>query len=151
MFLLCNVHDRNYRAIYPNIPNVIFDISDAQLSKIKNDAWHAIEPGTIVCVVKSSRRISSFFRVEAKRKTEVKAEGGGFRHVITGTVIGKLPQDQDMTFFLNKNKVTSQYLPANKFSIGFNVANLGDALDSVELITDNGQRTIRELLAHSRT
>jgi hypothetical protein len=145
MFILCNVHDRNYRAIYPDIPNVIFDISDAQLGNAKNDAWHAIVPGNIVCVVKSSRRISSFYRVEAKRKTEVKAEADGFRHVITGKVIGKLPQDQDMTFWLNKHKVTSQYLPANKFSIGFNVANLGDTLDSVELVTKNGQHTVREL------
>jgi hypothetical protein len=145
MFLLCNVHDRDYRVVYPNIPGVIFDISDAQLSNVKNAAWAAIEPGAIVCVVTSSRRVSTFYRVEAKRKTEVKDEGGNLQHVITGPVIGKLPHDQDMTFWLNKYSVTSQYLPDNKFSIGFNVADLGDALDSVELDTVSGQCTIGEL------
>jgi hypothetical protein len=145
MFLLCNVHDRDYRAVYPGIPDVIFDISDSQLGNIKNDAWGAIEPGAIVCVVKSSRRVSTFFRVEAKHKTVVRDESGSLQHVITGPVVGKLPQDQDMTFWLNKHNATSQYLPANKFSIGFNVANLGSALDSVELVTSTGRRTIGEL------
>ena len=145
MFLLCNVHDRDYRAIYPDIPDVIFDISDSQLSNVKNDPWNAIEPGAIVCVVKSSRRVSTFYRVEAKRKTHVKDEAGDAQHVITGPVIGKLPQDQDMTFWLNRYNVTSRYLPANKFSIGFNVANLGDALDSVELNVGGTRRTIGEL------
>lgn len=145
MFLLCNVHDRDYRSVYPDISSVIFDISDAQLSNAKNGAWGAIEPGAIVCVVTSSRKVSTFYRVEAKRKTEVKDEAGSLQHVITGPVIGKLPQDQDMTHLLNKHNVVNPYLPGNKFSIGFNVADLGNALDSVELNTNNGRRTIGEL------
>ena len=146
MFLLCNVHDRDYRAVYPDIPSVIFDISDAQLSNVKNGAWDAIEPGAIVCVVTSSRRVSTFYRVEAKRKTEVKDEAGSLQHVITGPVIGKLPQDQDMTLLLNKHNVAAiPYLPGNKFSIGFNVADLGNALDSLELNTNNGRHSVGEL------
>lgn len=145
MFLLCNVHDRDYRAVYLDIPSEIFDISDTQLSNVKNAAWATIGPGAIVCVVTSSRRISTFYRVEARFKTEVKDEAGNFQYVITGSVVGKLPHDQDMTLLLNKHNVANPYLPGNKFSIGFNVADLGNALDSVELNTNAGRRTVGEL------
>lgn len=145
MFLLCNVHDRDYRVLYPGIQDVIFDISDTQLGNVKNFAWTSILQGAIVCIVRSSRKVSTFYRVEAKNKTNVGDESGGFQHVITGLVIGKLPQERDMSSWLNQHDVASQYLPANKFSIGFNVADLGDALDSVKLRTANGLRTIGEL------
>ena len=54
MFLLNNIYDRPYADIYPDIRNVVFDISDAQLKNAKNQDWHKIGTGSLVCVVNSS-------------------------------------------------------------------------------------------------
>lgn len=57
MFLLNNIHDRDYKSIYPNIKNVIFDLSDDQLRNKKNSSWKRIHKGAIVCVVKRLRNV----------------------------------------------------------------------------------------------
>src|SRR5207244_3367405 len=91
MFLLNNIHDRDYAAIYPDIGNVVFDISDAQLKSTKNRDWYDIGNGSIVCVVNSSRKISTFYRIDANIRTEMTDESGN-QHVVTGSVVAKLPQ-----------------------------------------------------------
>jgi hypothetical protein len=68
--------------------------------------------------------------------------------LIGGPVIGKLPHDVDMTTLLTKFGVRHPYLPRNVFSIGFNVANLGKALDALTLKTRNGMKTLGELQSH---
>ena len=138
MFLLNNIHDRDYRTIYSELDNVIFDMSDAQLSNSRNGAWHDIAQGSIICVVRSSRKISTFFRVEALRRTEVTDDNGNYQNVIIGPVVAKLPSALDMTCLLNKCKVKHPHLPDNKMSIGFNVADLGDSLGELEVITKEG-------------
>lgn len=138
MFLLNNIHDRDYARIYPSTPGVLFDISDAQLRNAKNAAWNAIKPGDVVCVVRSSRNMSTFSRVESKLQTDAPDGEGGFQHVIVGKVIAKLPMEQKMTYLLNRFEVSNPYLPANKFSIGFNVADLEDALADLQVQTRDG-------------
>jgi hypothetical protein len=145
VFLLSNIHDRDYDKIYPDIRNVLFDISDRQLGNKKNDAWHSINPGAIVCVVRSSRKLSTICRVDERRKTTVSDGSGGYQHIIVGSVVGKLANDEDMTYLLNKYNVSHQYLPDNKFSIGFNVADLGGALASLELKTSNKRCLLGQL------
>jgi hypothetical protein len=130
MFLLNNIHDRKYRPIYPDIPGVIFDISDKQLANVKNHDWNQIEPGNIACVVNSSRKISTFCKVTTRYKTDV-VEHDGHLHVVTGVVIAKLHDDIDMTTLLNRFGIKSKYLKGNQFSIGFNVANLRSDLDAL--------------------
>lgn len=150
MFLLNNIHDRDYRKVYPDISGVIFDMSDSQKANAKNSAWHQIKPGSIVCVVRSSRKISTIFRVSSIRKMEVTDDAGGYEHVLIGSVIGKLPSDIDMTRLLNMYQVSHPYLPENKLSNGFNVANLGDALSQLEIRIKNGTCNLYELEPSSR-
>jgi hypothetical protein len=146
MFLLSNINDRRYSEVYIGLRNVAFDMSEIQLRNAKNRDWNEINPGSIVCVVNSTRKISTFRRIEERRQTElVDNESGTLLHVIIGPVIGKLPQDLDMTTLLNNHRVDHPYLPRNVFSNGFNVANLGDALDAVMLTSRTGNKTIAEL------
>lgn len=151
MFLLCNVHDRNYAEVYRDSDvsdirtDIRFDISDAQLRNIKNAAWEEIEPGAIICVVKSSRKISTFCRVEEKLTTDVSDDEGGFQNIVTGAVIAKLKPAQDMSSWLTQSGVKHKYMPSNKFSVGFNVANLGNSADAAILHTHSGRSTLGEL------
>ncbi|MBZ2169462.1 hypothetical protein [Marinobacter sp. F4216] len=145
MFLLNNIHDRDYKKVYPNISGVIFDLSDSQIANARNSEWHDIKPGAIVCVLRSSRKMSTFFRVSSIRKTEVTDDAGGYQHVLIGDIIGKLPKDIKMTDLLNTRKVNHPYLPDNKLSIGFNVANLGDALSELKIKIKNGTCNLSEL------
>jgi hypothetical protein len=145
MFILNNINDRDYRNDYPTISNVIFDISEKQLGNQKNAAWNDISEGSIVCVVKSSRKISTFFKIKSKFSLGYDDPEYGETHVLTGEVIAKLERGSDMEAFLNLHKVSHQYLPGNKFSIGFNVADIGHSIDSVSVISGAGQSTIGQL------
>lgn len=151
MFLLNNIHNRDYDSVYPHIKGVRFDLSDDQVNNTKNSDWDKIGEGSIVCVVRRSNEsanISTFYRVDRKFKTDVPDENGSFQHVIVGHVEAKLEPPQDMTAVLNKFRVFNKYLPDNKFSIGFNVADLGDHLASLRVTTKGGREaTIGELEA----
>jgi hypothetical protein len=144
MFLLSNIHNKPYATLYPDLKNVVFDMSDTQLSNVKNKDWHDIGKGSIVCIVNSTRMISTFYRIEENIKTDVVNEDG-HQHVIRGTVIAKLPQDVEMRKFLNNAGVKHPNLPRNMFGNGFNVANLNEALDSVVLKTKKGAASIGDL------
>jgi hypothetical protein len=146
LFLLNNIYDRAYREIYPDIKNVVFDISSAQLRNAKNKDWLQIGTGSIVCVVTSSRRVSTLYRVDEKFEAGVIDPSQGAQHVITGLVVGKLPNPADMTTLLTKYEVRHPVLPGNKFSTGFNVADLGDALDDLLVSSAGGEsKTVSEL------
>ncbi len=147
MFLFNNIHDRNYHREYPNIPRVIFDISDAQLRNIMNSTpWNEIEAGDICCVVTGMHRMSTFYRVEERRTTTTPDSQGVLQYVITGKVVGIRDEEITMTALLNRYNVEHRYLRNNQFTIGFNVANLGDALgELVVRIRDNKSATIAEL------
>lgn len=155
MFLLNNIHNRNYKSIYQNIQNVIFDMSDDQLRNTKNSDWERIHEGSIVCVIKrlensESTKISRFYRVERKFKTDVPDEYGSLQHVVVGRVVAKLEPGRDMTAILNEFGVFNKYLGHNKFSRGFNVADLRDQLAAL-LVTDGSRETtIGELEAAAR-
>jgi len=144
MFLLNNIHDFDYKTRYPTIPHVAFDLGEAQINNAKNRDWKDIVEGSIICVVSSSRKISLFRRVEEKRKTD-ETDKDDPLWIIIGRVIGRLDPDRDMEILLNKYHVSHPYLPRNLFSIGFNVGNLGDALDALSLKTKNGMKTLGEL------
>ena len=144
MFLLSNINDRSYGTIYPDLKNVVFDISDAQLSNTKNKAWHDIGNGSIVCIVNGTRMISTFYRVEENLKTDVVDENG-HQHVIRGSVVAKLPKDEEMRRFLNNAGIKHPSLPRNRFSTGSNIANLNDALDSLVVRTKKGSASLGDL------
>lgn len=139
MFLLNNTDDRPYGKLYPKLRGVVFDLSKAQLRNVKNADWKKIGPGSIVCVVTSSRKISTFYRIDQNIEAELEGEAE-VQHVIIGSVVAKAP-NLDMTPLLNKFNVTSKYLPKNQFSSGFNVADLGSALDELEVTVREGQVT----------
>jgi len=144
MFLLSNIHDRPYATLYPELKNVVFDISDAQLSNVKNKDWHDIGKDSIVCVVNGTRMISTFYRIEENLKTDIVDENG-HKHVIRGTVVAKLPKDEEMRRFLNSAGVKHPHLPRNSFSVGSNVANLNEALDSVVVKVKKGTTSLGDL------
>ena len=50
-----------------------------------------------------------------------------------------------MTTLFNKHDITHPHLPDNKFSIGFNVANINSALDSLEVRTKLGVTNLGKL------
>lgn len=145
MFLLNNIHNRPYRALYPSHPKVIYDITDDQLRNSKNHDWLKIVPGSVVCIIQQSRRVSTFYQVEKEERTDVPDEAGGFTHVLHGHVAGKLTPEQDMTSVLTAHGVRHPHLPGNKFSIGFNVADLGAALDDLKVRTATGTKTLAEI------
>jgi hypothetical protein len=144
MFLLNNTHDRPYATIYPDLKDVVFDISDTQLANAKNKDWQAIQKDSIVCVVNGTRMISTFYRVEENLKSDVVGENG-HQHVIRGTVIAKLPKDEEMRKFLSNAGVKHPSLPRSMFSVGVNIANLNDALDSLVVKTKKGTTSLGEL------
>jgi hypothetical protein len=144
LFLLNNIHDRKYKSIH-QIDDVIFDISDTQLSNLKNRDWNDIQPGDIACVVTGSRTISTFYRVKERKETEVASDGGGHLHVITGYIVAKLAENTNMTTLLNKFGLAHPSLKGNKFSIGSNVTNLRDALDALIVKTRDATSTVGKL------
>ena len=144
MFLLNNIHDRPYATIYPDLKDVVFDISDTQLTNAKNKEWQAIQKDSIVCVVNGTRMISTFYRIEENLKTDVVDENG-HQHVIRGAVVAKLPKDENMRKFLNNAGVKHPCLPRNNFSNGINIANLREALDSLVVKTKKGVASLGDL------
>lgn len=145
MFLLNNIHDKNYKKCYPTESDVIFDISEKQLGSAKNAAWNELKEGSIVCVVTSTRRVSTFCRVTAIKSVEEIDSDGGEMFALFGVVIAKLMPESNMGLLLSKFSVKHQYLPSNKFSVGFHVADLGTALDPLKVKTRSGTKTISEL------
>ena len=148
MYILNNIYDRNYKKEYPDFDNVIFDISEKQLNNAKNKDWKDISKGNIVCVVKSSRKISTFFLVESIKATGIISSENGEAHVITGRVIAKLKKEEGMSSLLNKHNVVHPYLPKNKFGIGLNVANIGNSLDSLSVHVSGGISNLGEVVAN---
>lgn len=149
MFLLNNIHDRNYKEVYnglhPLNNKIVFDINDFQLKSKKNEDWLKIKSGNIVCVIKSSRKISTFYRIALKEVTNLDEGEKGFEHVIVGDVIAKLETPQDMTTLLNKFGIRHKYLNENKFSNGFNVVDLGSDLDELIVISNKGITKLGDL------
>lgn len=157
MFLLNNTHDRNYKKCYPTESDVVFDISAKQLNCAKNAAWHQLQAGSIVCVVTSTRKVSTFCKVTAIKglgdsgaddNSDSKSRQGtdcGEMFLLYGVVIAKLMPESNMGLLLSKYSVEHQYLPNHKFSIGFNVADLGTAFDPLKVKTRLGIKRILEL------
>lgn len=150
MFLLNNIHNRDYETIY-NRKDVVFDLSENQLKNINNSAWRDIIKDSIVCVVTTNiqnqeRRIRNFYRIHQNFLSSVVSDNGnGYLHLITGELIARNNDNASMTALLNRYNVRHNLLPNNQFSIGFNVANLGDALNDLPLNTRDGIITLGEL------
>jgi len=145
MFLLSNIKNRDHKKVYPKESDVIFDISENKLKNTKNAAWNELQTGSLVCVVKSTRKISTFYTV-----TEIKGLGDsdseqGETFVLSGVIAAKLVPEFDMRLLFDKLGVVHKSLPSNKFSSGFNIADLGIALDSLEVKTASGPKTIGTL------
>jgi hypothetical protein len=139
MFIFSNIHERQYKKIYPDIQKVIFDICDKQLNSQKNADWHNIIAGDIACVIRSSRKLSTFYKVRSIEASDIVDPQDGTSHVLIGEIVAKAEVEQDMELVFNRYGVHHRYLPNNKFSIGFNVADLGDALDALPVRSSQGK------------
>ncbi|MBB1420373.1 hypothetical protein H5200_00335 [Pseudoalteromonas sp. SG43-7] len=145
MFIFNNIHDRKYRKVFSNYENVIFDLSLTQINNANNIDWGNIKEGDLACVVTSSRKVSTIYKVlDIVHCGEVEGEDGDL-YLLRGKVAAKFESQLDMTALLNKFKVVHPKLPDNKFSIGFNVANLGDQLDSIQVKVGQAKVSLSEL------
>jgi len=137
MFLLSNIHGRNHREIYQHLDGEgtpIFDISQKQLGLPVNADWCQLKAGDLVCVVSSSHKMSTVYLVGSVEAADHNEEQGDI-FVVKGEVVAKFPQERAYTQTLDRYGVVHARLKNNKFSVGFNVANLGDQLDEAEVRT----------------
>ena len=153
MFILNNTHDRPHYRLYRERTDArpIFDLSSEQLSRAVNSDWYDLATGALTCVVSSSRKLSLIYEVtEVSTATSDDAydpEVVG-QHAVWGKPIARMAQERIYTSVLNKYSVDHPRLPKNKFPNGFNVANLGDQLDSAP-IKNSHFKHIRELRLNS--
>jgi len=138
MYLLSNVQDRNYWEEYPEIENVIFDITDKDLTNRRHKDWNSINQGSIVCVILSTKKVSTFYRVNEVIKTEKEDDENGRFHVLTGEVVAKYDDRDDVTQLLNKMDVKHTNLPKNKIGISFKIADIGEGLNDIVVKTAGG-------------
>lgn len=144
MFIFNNIHDRKYRKVYPNYKNVIFDLSLIQINNANNVDWGNIKEGGLACVITSSRKVSTIYKVlDIVHCGEVEGEDGDL-YLLRGKVAAKFESQFDMTTILNKFNIVHPKLPNNKFSIGFNVANLGHQLDSLQVQVGQAKVSLSE-------
>ncbi|MEI8704355.1 hypothetical protein [Pseudoalteromonas sp. B62] len=145
MFILNNIHDRKYKKVFSNYENVIFDLSLTQINNANNVDWGNIKEGDLACVVTSSRKVSTIYKVlDIVHCGEIEGEDGDL-YVLRGEVAAKFESQLDMTRLLNKFDVVHPKLPANKFSIGFNVANLEHQLDLLQVQVGQVKVSLSEL------
>ncbi|WJV65261.1 hypothetical protein PCO86_13080 [Pectobacteriaceae bacterium CE70] len=146
MFIFNNINDREYNKIFTEQKNVIFDLSDRQIENGNNSEWKDIKCGDVACVISSSRKVSTIYKIEAIKEYGPVLNEEGHLFVLIGKIIAKALPEMDMTNLLNKHGVVHKKLPDNKFSIGFNVANLGTQLDKLNVKTQEGECTLGELI-----
>lgn len=131
MFFFNNIYDRQYDDIYETKSEqskVIFDLSLDQINNARNEDWMVLEAGALCCVINSDRKFSNIFVVREKGHS-----GIGEDYVIRGDLVAKVPYDPEFTFLFNKYHVIHKRLPDNMLSTGFNVANLGDQLNKLQV------------------
>ena len=147
MFLINNMNDRDHRNIYPADAGespAIFDLSEKQIASAVNEDWQDLKPGDIVTIITSSKKLSSFYVVKEILDSGVEDEDGK-AYIIRGDLIAKSVDEMDFTYILNQHGVSHKRLPDNKFSIGFNIANLGNQLDELPVKTRNGLMKLKDL------
>ena len=147
MFILNNSNDRNYRKLYPDLKNIVFDISDKQLNNAKNAIWKDISEGDIVCVVTSTKKVSTFFVIDSNVPSGCTDGDSGETYIVTGHIVAKTKYEEDMTTLFNRHEVSHVNLPKNKFSVGVVVADVGESLDQVPVKTSSGATTVGEIEA----
>ena len=146
MFILNNKDNRDYKRIFTEVKGVIFDLSKKQISNKVNSDWLDISDGDLVCVISASRRMSTIYKVSPPMEYgEIDGEKGGVLYVITGKVVAKIPGEPEMTPLLNKFNAVHERLPRNQYSIGFNVANLGSQLDTLQVKSRTGLVSLADL------
>lgn len=130
MHILNNSSDQNYWESYPNIENVIFDISEEQLKNKKNKDWFTIQEGSLVCVILSSKKVSTFYRVDSIIETDLD-NVDGVSYALIGEVVAKSDDREDVTRLFNKYNIVHECLPKNKIGVAFNVADIANGLDKL--------------------
>lgn len=147
MFLINNMHDRNYRNLFPADPGqspAIFDLSEKQIANAINEDWKDLKPGDMITIITSSKKLSSYFVVREILDSGMEDEDGK-TFINRGDLIAKSVNEMDLTYLLNQYGVSHKRLPKHRFSIGFNIANLGNQLDELPVKTRTGQVKLGDL------
>ncbi|MBX2850073.1 MAG: hypothetical protein KTR16_17230 [Acidiferrobacterales bacterium] len=147
---MSNIQDKNYWEIYPETEDVFFDISAKQLKNKKNQDWSTIKEGSLVCVIMSSRKVSTFFKVSAIIEIDNSDQTEESRYVLTGQVVAKSDDREDVTRLLNKFQVQHTSLPKNKIGVGFKIADIKDGWDELLVkVADGSEKTLGEVKVDS--
>ena len=147
MFLLNNIRGRNHREIYETSSEQsapIFDMTEKQINLSVNTDWNQIREDDLVCIVSSTQKMNTVYKIDLIERVEQNQEDGNI-FVVRGHVVAKFPDELRYTGMLNKYGVEHEKLKKNKFSIGFNVANLGDQMDSALIKSKHDAETLGEL------
>ncbi|MGK0271262.1 MAG: hypothetical protein ACI88H_001919 [Cocleimonas sp.] len=145
MIIFNNLKNRDYKLIFSNQDNVIFDLSDKQILHGNNKAWADVKVGGLACVISSSRKVSTIYQITEVNEYGEIPEEEGVISVVVGKVIAKPIKEMDMTALFNKHGVTHDKLPNNSFSMAFNLANIGNQLDQLEVRTSSGACLLGDL------
>ena len=140
MFILNNIRDRKYKTLYKSRSSSepVFDMSSDQIKSKKNEDWHQLGTGDLISVITSSRNLSLIYQVssveQATREDALDPEVEG-QHVVWATPVARFKHSRSSSSesMLNKYGVRHARLPSNKFSVGFNIANLQNQLDQAEI------------------
>ncbi len=138
MHILSNISDRNYWEFYPERDDIFFDITNKQINNKKNKDWSTIKEGSLVCVILSTRKVSTFYRVTEIIESKQADDSDEIGYALVGEVVAKSEDREDVTRLLNKYQVVHTSLPKNKIGVGFKVADIGDSLDLLEVKVAGG-------------
>ena len=134
MFILNNMHGRQHHKEYKTDEGqsrAFFDLDESQINSSKNSEWGFMKVGDFACPVIMSRKMSTIYLIDSiKEEADIHGDKGW---VVRGKVVGKFEDENEYIDTLNIYNVTHEKLKGNKFSIGFNVANLDEQLDAVKV------------------
>lgn len=146
MHILSNIQDKNYWEFYPENEGVFFDISAKQLKNKKNLDWQTIKEGSLVCVIMSSRKVSTIYRVSEIIASDQADESDEQGYALVGEVVAKSDDREDVTRLLNKYQISHSSIPKNKIGIGFKVADLAEGLDALVVkVADGTEKAISDV------
>ena len=156
MFILNNIHDREYIKLYRSRGSAepIFDISQKQISLPKSGDWCDLKVGDLVSVVKSSRKLSRICQVASigqANDEDVVHPDAADQHLIWGEPVARFKANilSDYSRILERHGVQHPHLRSYKFTVGFNIANLEGQLDLAE-VENKLCKTVGELRSSFR-
>lgn len=138
MFLVSNSKNTNHEQQYvadPGQSTALFDLSEKQLTYKKNNDWHKIKPGSLVCSIGKIKGRRPLLRIHlAQEIQEIKNDSAEKTSILRGDLIAHCIGDREYSNVLQEFRVTHSYIsPKFHFMTGVNVIDLGDQLNNLRV------------------